>query len=668
MMLFTSSHNPPGATSPQSFVDHGNNTDSPKKLSDLLIYPIQHFYNSNWALLTSHIGFHMSASSRVKIISSANTFFGLKFTSTGSYIRPTPRIGITFERLNLDKTEKVQNYGFSKIAHGRNTVFTGLVTADNIKGIMALNPNLDTYVPYGTSTLSGYIAYVVTAQLLDLAARSIPYPSITSDDTLVPQGGGFLPDTESETELKSPVPNKFSNKANEAKISLADEDVDLKKSRLLDGSPYIASPVDLNKRRSFFADPKELKTPGLFLPYFQGLIVDDKTTTVNIILRHFIPCLGNDQDEARKAADGLKTGWKTLSHTQTGMELTHMAYCIDLALRAGARPIFYIRSNGSYLGTVLLGESFTIVKEGKGYTPITVEELQTQLSEYDSHDDAIHKIVELIKSVDSTITLTPSEIISPRQIHNIFRKLTIPTATADELRRQLKRTSFIVTPYDSRKASHLHFLITAIRDEIFMSDASPMNANSPFIFSKSIVESSLASFGSYAPSFIERTGIAIAFGNATETPLMKKKEEGKLVLPHGLPIFIKPVQEAALDWNVTSKQAIIRIRTNNAGNYVNASKVFTNKEAQTMCGLLQNAFGPLTAARKDAGEVKKRKRDEMDRKASGTQKKVKRGLDTGLFPFTFDDLRDQATAITDPESMQVDANADESPAEGLFDI
>lgn len=609
-MIFTSAHIAPNATTPQIFLDHGNKTDGPhKELSEILLFALNTNPSTEWEIMISKIGCHMHATNSGKLQVTSTGFYDIGFTNQATMIRPAPKVGISFGRKSQDIEDRISALGFTKTTQGRNTIFSGIITRENINPVVALRPELDTYVPYGTCSLRGYMAYMMTCRIVELVMLTIPFYA-TDPESLgsIPQGVGFVVDSEND-ELSTPFENKFINqKAVNKKKDITNPDIDLKETLAVKGASYVSVPVNTAVRSASFSDPSSITSPGIFFPYFHGLIVDDKITAATIILNRFMSVLGEDPESALKNAENVRGGWKTLAHTHVGMELSHMLYVINLGFACGGKPLAYIKEDGSYLGMVLLGGGLMVTKEGKTHLQSDFEDLQKELKEYNSHDDALINIRKILMEIPDA----PKEmsVRTPRAIHNIIRVLTIPNETANALRKQFQRTNFRVDFLEGKRLEHLTLAIRTIQSNDFLPDTAPMSINSPFMFTNSIIESTLSAFGPIAPSFMERTGAAIMIPAVSGESLVKiKQANGRPVLPRGIPVYVKPLQEACTDWKNMKNQHYIKVRTNTQGNYVNSTKAFTGTEGDKLSQRLAEAFGTTTSEREKGG---KRKREDGD--------------------------------------------------------
>jgi hypothetical protein len=119
-------------------------------------------------------------------------------------------------------------------------------------------------------------------------------------------------------------------------------------------------------------------TGGLFFPYVSDLASPDKKTLPRVMSYFFLGCFGTNKNDVMNQMDTLRARWGVIYDTELGKEWSHMAFVIDIGLRAQARiiPVF---SEGNYHGCVLSGVGYTINLNGKVYEPISQDRLQEEL-------------------------------------------------------------------------------------------------------------------------------------------------------------------------------------------------------------------------------------------------------------------------------------------------
>jgi len=133
---------------------------------------------------------------------------------------------------------------------------------------------------------------------------------------------------------------------------------------------------------------------GLFVPFVEPLQAFDPTTVCSVINDYFLKCLGSSAEGIVEMMEQIKTAWGILQKTQTGAMLSHLCWCIRVALKAQSRvlPIF---DNAIYRGALLSGGGFTLRVELTTYRPIEYSTLSTDLKAANTHNVAIAKIASL---------------------------------------------------------------------------------------------------------------------------------------------------------------------------------------------------------------------------------------------------------------------------------
>lgn len=137
--------------------------------------------------------------------------------------------------------------------------------------------------------------------------------------------------------------------------------------------------------------------PGLFFPYFPGMIASDNAhlryLCNKLLFRNLGPENAKDSADAWKA---FRENMNTLSSTPEGMILHHVLFGCYMALEGQAR-LFLVFADNVYKGFCLLGEEFAVIVAGTVHRPVSEHDLREQLERVSTSRAAAKDLVEVLK-------------------------------------------------------------------------------------------------------------------------------------------------------------------------------------------------------------------------------------------------------------------------------
>jgi len=139
-------------------------------------------------------------------------------------------------------------------------------------------------------------------------------------------------------------------------------------------------------------------TKGIYLPYFEGMVLPDKTTIFHVFQSLFSRALANDLDGTEGMLSRLRRGFKNLAFSEAGMSLSHIYSCIELAIQGSALFTPIIES-GVYYGSILQGNGLRIKLGNQNVEAVDINELIVKVQAMDSHKLAVLKLMNLIRAV-----------------------------------------------------------------------------------------------------------------------------------------------------------------------------------------------------------------------------------------------------------------------------
>jgi hypothetical protein len=137
------------------------------------------------------------------------------------------------------------------------------------------------------------------------------------------------------------------------------------------------------------------QTDGLFIPYHPQLFFFDIFMAPRVIAKHFIGCLGSSKEGCLKTMEKVKGDWGVLGKTDVGKILSHLAFCIDLAIQAQARVVPLIL-NGRYTGVFFSGSGYSVSIDGTLYAPTTFDKVAQAIEESTTHSKILGEILVLL--------------------------------------------------------------------------------------------------------------------------------------------------------------------------------------------------------------------------------------------------------------------------------
>jgi hypothetical protein len=641
-MIFTSASIPSSASATPLFKQKGNTNGYPGPVSASGVFGFPTRINKTFEFYKTSLPQQVIAT-----FVKAGASFGAVFSKTEGFAIPNPPIALSFDRISQDTEQKLSLLGFTRDTFGKQPYYRGPFLPGNAGLISGLGSKTKVLSPLDCCDLNGMHALTVANRIIYAAISTIHKPAYSETDefdfqVLLRQQRGDE-DLVIETDGILPLSGAHATAPSKGWWMV---------TPILECLPTI-------KKSPVLHTPREIKTAlvgykGVFLPYFSGMSTKDTTFIPNLLINRFPTLLGNNSDAVLETVSVITKGWSSASGTEPGKILSHMAFCLDLALNTGTKPIVYMKADGTYHGIVLYGDNFTIVAKGQVMEPLSRDDLYKEVKEFDSHDSAIEKIAGILSSMSlltataktpaeegaeageateaapppqSTVEVTAELLKTPRIIHNLLRSLNHTEDNRKQLRKQFGRMSFTQTFYDPRDVHKIsQFLITTAKGE-FLDDSAPINYMDPSVmFTRACDLSFLGAFGPQGPSFVDPQGESVPIlrkgkkGSDSHLLINQKNSKGAHLLPQGrIPVFIKDTDDALSDYRAMKKNHIISFRVTTRGGVAGCSVDFKGGQAEALSNILAAHYSP--------GEkivVEKRKRDVADMDVDELDKEVKR--------------------------------------------
>jgi hypothetical protein len=353
---------------------------------------------------------------------------------------------------------------------------------------------------------------------------------------------------------------------------------------------------------------------GLLIPFERELAAPDYTMIPTFFAKYCLGFFGGDGAEAVARFEQFKAGVGGIVSTVWGEQLSHLCWCLDVALRAQATVRVWMDEHSNYMGCLILGGSFNIHLRERLYQPQAYSVISTDISQSTPHQRAITAIVNSLftdpmeqgnamvsltsthdlRKMIYTVGLTEGRIL---QIRSQLRLLSFPgqvpflTPTSDNLKKVLIQLSSSDFSLDTTFPLHPSQLLNDDRDARLWS-----------------------CFGPLAPSFLVPGGKTMSLASTFE--IRDKNTKGEKEVRHitKIGIIMKTLDQAISD---LSSMKTSRTIQNPHGSAVVARvssdsiiRSFEKDAASEVIGALRSYAGVSVV--NEAGTSTKRKRDMDD--------------------------------------------------------
>jgi hypothetical protein len=237
---------------------------------------------------------------------------------------------------------------------------------------------------------------------------------------------------------------------------------------------------------------------GLFVPFVRELAVSDSTTVPALLEDYFIRSLSESREGMLQKIDELRSGWGLICSTRLGDEVSHMAKCVDIALRAQCR-IYPIYSDTIYEGSVICGAGYTISALKTVYEPIAFADLQGVVRDSSAHARSIQEIVAAVNDPNVNIR----GCTTMRQLSTILKGVELDAMTQDTIVKAAMHLSY-PNKYWSTAGQNVKKAMVLLVDDDNIPDDYPMHPT--YIFSTDRVGLILSAFGHEGPTFLIPNG------------------------------------------------------------------------------------------------------------------------------------------------------------------
>jgi hypothetical protein len=316
---------------------------------------------------------------------------------------------------------------------------------------------------------------------------------------------------------------------------------------------------------------------GVVCPFVPDLALRDKDGPIPVIERYLSGTLGNSPQEIADGLEIMRSSWGILSKTVVGYELAHLYKCIEIAIEAQC-GLKVLIDRSCYVGSILVGENFTIACGGKVIRPVSSAVLEKELLETPTHPIALAKIQTILQRYRQEVDIQGLTTMGA------LREVCINTPVTQADRVEIIRAAHSLRfskPWAINPDSLIKFISMITRTGEDVSEA-PITANA--LFETDRIAALLTAFGKSVPSPVIPGGRALDLKTGrpapkTETIAARTKSGQKRTRDQAVDEFEQTVQfrlvkyaVACSDWaqvvregniyvlpSLTAKNSMIRI-------------------------------------------------------------------------------------------------------------
>lgn len=540
-MLFFTTQAPVNASAPSLFKEKGNTTDVPTVPSENGVLAVPPDSDLNYSIFQSQ--FHLFALARAAAGEYKEASFAIldrDYQEAPDFLPTPPMTGVTFENNMSEVALRIAaQLNLSREQVNKRTFYKGVLTQAQAVQLLTEGGDPDTYLPYGITNVGGLITFYTLKKLAIAGLKTFP-PSLESKDLRK-----LYDVSEDETIKALPYPDGYN-------------------------SAWVVASKSMTKRI------------GHVCPYFDGMALPDKNFLPSALQRlGLYRLLASDHAGVANSIASIKRGWRSLCFTPQGMALSHIFQILVIALEGRFRPVALTSGRGEYLGSLLIGKH-ALLKGAQIIQPVGPKALLEETKSLDGHTKGISKLVEIFNDLaDEGVEYSSGMLTSPRRINSIIRNLKINAECRLKIQEAVSLLDFHQTYWYYKDQKRLETTIS-----LFVADGEPgpddpMPYKSDAIFTSNKTQLLLAGYGERAPSFClptaDRSIPLLRDERIKSSDRSVNNSLQKAGVSH-LPVYILPLQQAALAWDGMKKNCVLRIKER-AGKPEGAFQLYPGKLA-----------------------------------------------------------------------------------------
>jgi hypothetical protein len=249
---------------------------------------------------------------------------------------------------------------------------------------------------------------------------------------------------------------------------------------------------------------------GLYVPYIEDLAIGDRNTVPEVVSTYFLKCLASDARGIVSQMNKLRSAWGVINTTSLGKEISHIAKCIDIALKAQA-TVFPVYSQSILEGCVISGAGYVVNVKENVYEPIGYAPLQDLVRNSSKHSQSL---VEIKAQVPNTFHNRIDDCTTIRELSNILKGAELTDANRAAIMEAAVHLAYKNTYWSTAQNNVKTMLSLLSNPDLGIHPDIPMHPR--FLFYSNRYEEVLSAFGHMAPTFMIPNGQRIRL--VGETP------------------------------------------------------------------------------------------------------------------------------------------------------
>jgi len=487
-------------------------------------------------------------------------------------ISPPPVLCVT---AGGDDDEAMKSYGMMKIDQGRKNFWGGSPSIENFRSIVKVIGGVkDEQTPAGNVSCVGFLAH-------NMAWKAVgAFCSLSRG--LAVEGKSIPVTVEGHKEIKFRTGMKVEVGGIKGGVRMevggaADIDHTMMTISDLVLVPIPIAGIDLSAYS--YTSKERLPGPGHVFPYFHGLLTPDRDLVGDVFFRYFGNCIAGSTEDFARLAGLLRRGFRNLQSCRQGLELQHIFYGIDMAVRLGGQ--FALISEGrEYRGFAVVRTEGSILDKNVVRPALSTEDIKKEVDKLRVHERALAKIKTILDGIpDVSGVATEMDIelyrLSARRLAEfIYTKDTSLLSDDDKtaLRDAIEETVYAQTYWEITPENLMKLLRALVHNKWFDADA-PYYLYRGVALSTDPVTRALAAFGPDAPSCFQGDERRTISKPGVDDPNLVKTDGRRTRLPY-IPIYRVPILTAATHWKSVQSRGEIRFKPPRA-----KKPEFTNRTA-----------------------------------------------------------------------------------------
>jgi hypothetical protein len=276
---------------------------------------------------------------------------------------------------------------------------------------------------------------------------------------------------------------------------------------------FIAKPSPIPLTNNYGPVATVPSLPGRAFPFFDRMVMPDKSYLRTTFARHFLRHLGDSRTEWQEAYSNLRLHLENLEKSKEGSILSHLLYGVQLALDSQTR-MYAVIQNDEYNGFVLLGAGWQLFNGREWIVPEEPKDLRTTLATFSTHSASLEVICRALSRIPIRGPGEVKEVVNPDNISTskiLWEELT-KRDLSKEVKEKLEDHVGMLAFHRSYWSVNSETLRWALRmmtteSHVPIPEETPMYIPPSLQFLDDRIFQVLSVFGPDAPSFMNTSGL-----------------------------------------------------------------------------------------------------------------------------------------------------------------